>query len=242
VRVTHGPLQNRHRPSIDVLFRSAATSYGPRVIGVVLTGFLSDGTVGLQIIKDMGGTSIVQDPATALVPSMPESALRNAQVDFVVPLEEIPALIVQLTSHPLRERPLDLERAEVHRIEAAADLGQVTDLAKVARPSSYMCPDCAGGLWELRGGPPRFRCRVGHGYSLEDLVQSQDKQVETALWAAARTLEDRAALSRQLADQWRERGAQNLVEHFQRRGDESARHAAVLRGLLGVPAPGEVAS
>lgn len=241
VRVTHGPLQNRHRPSIDVLFRSAATGFGPRVIGVVLTGFLSDGTVGLQIIKDLGGTSIVQDPATALIPSMPESALRNVEVDFVVPLEEIPALIVQLTSRASPGRAIDQDLAHVHRFEAAADLGQVTDLEKVARPSSYICPDCGGGLWELRGATTRFRCRVGHGYSLDDLTKSQDEQVESALWAAARSLEDRAALSRRLADQWRDRDAEEVVEHFQRRSDESARHAAVLRGLLGVPAPDEAA-
>jgi two-component system, chemotaxis family, protein-glutamate methylesterase/glutaminase len=236
VRVTHGPLQNRHRPSIDVLFRSAATGYGTRVIGVVLTGFLSDGTVGLQSIKDLGGTSIVQDPATALIPSMPESALRNVKVDFVVPLEEIPLLIAQLTSRPSPTRAINQDSAHVHRLEAAADLGQVIDLEKVARPSSYICPDCVGGLWELRGGATRFRCGVGHGYSLDDLTKSQDEQVETALWAAARSLEDRAVLSRRLADQWRDRDAEDVVEHFQRRGEESARHAAVLRGLLGVPA------
>lgn len=96
-------------------------------------------------------------------------------------------------------------------------------------------------MWELRGAPTRFRCRVGHGYSLDDLTKSQDEQVETALWAAARSLEDRAALSRRLADQWRDRDAEDVVEHFQRRSDESSRHAAVLRGLLGVPATDEAA-
>ena len=236
VRVTLGPLQNRHRPSIDVLFRSAAISFGPKVIGVVLTGFLSDGTAGLQAIKELGGISIVQDPASALIPDMPENALNNVEVDFVVPLEDIPTLIVQLTSAPQPERPVDPDQAHLHHFEAEADLGRVTDIAEVAKPSSYMCPDCGGGLWQLQGPTPRFRCRVGHGYTVDELTKCQDEQVENALWAAARTLEDRASLSRGLAEQWREKRAEDVAEHFQRRADESARHAEVLRGLLGVPA------
>lgn len=241
VRVTQGPAQNRHRPSIDVLFRSAAVHYGPRVIGVVLTGFLSDGTAGLQAIKDFGGISVVQDPATALIPSMPESALRNAEIDHVVPLEEIPKLITRLTSQTQTRPPMAKQLVELHRLEAEADLGRPVDLDKLAKPSSYLCPDCGGGLWEVNGAPTRFRCRVGHGYSLDQLTKSLDEQVESALWAAARSLEDRAALSRRLAEQWRERGADEVSRHFQRRGDESAEHASVLRLLLGVPAPCEAA-
>jgi len=239
VRVTLGPAQNRHRPSIDVLFRSAATSFGPRVIGVVLTGFLSDGTAGLHAIKELGGISIVQDPATAFIPSMPANALNHVDVDFTVPLEDIPALIVQLTSRTAHDREIDQERARVHHFEAEADLGRVSDIADVAKPSSYLCPDCGGGLWELQAPTPRFRCRVGHGYTMDELTKSQDEQVEVALWAAARSLEDRAELSRRLADQWRDRRADDVVEHFLRRAEESSRYAEVLRGLLGVPAPGE---
>jgi two-component system chemotaxis response regulator CheB len=239
VRVTLGPLQNRHRPSIDVLFRSAASQYGPRVIGVVLTGFLSDGTAGLQAIKEAGGTCIVQDPSTALNPSMPESALRNVAVDHVVPLEQIGELLMRLSTRDNAPRHIDPERSELLRFEAQADLGNVGKIEKYAAPTSYRCPDCGGGLWEVNGTTSRFRCRVGHGYSLDVLAASHDAVVEEALWAATRSLEDRAELSRRLANQWRERSGGEVVEHFDRKAEESTRHAATLRALLGIPAANE---
>lgn len=241
VRVTLGPPQNRHRPSIDVLFRSAAVHHGARVIGVVLTGFLNDGTSGLEAIKDFGGVSVVQDPATADVPSMPESALRHVDVDHCVPLQQISQLIVRLTANTRVPGALSMDRVKLHRFEAEADLGDVQNLDKYAKPSSFLCPDCGGGLWELGEDGTRYRCRVGHGYTVEELAESQDQTVEAALWAAARSLEDRAALSRRLAEQWRDRNADEVAEHFQRRSDESSQHAATLRKLLGVPAATESA-
>ena len=234
VRVTLGPPQNRHRPSVDVLFRSAAIQHGPRVIGVVLTGFLYDGTAGLRAIKDYGGISVVQDPATADVPGMPESALRHVEVDHVVPLAQISQLLVRLTAGT-QNGTRAMERANLHRFEAEADLGNVHDLEKHAKPSSFLCPDCGGGLWELREGTTRYRCRVGHGYTIDDLSESQDELVESALWAATRSLEDRAAISRRIAEEWRVRKAEQMAEHFERRGQESAEHATTLRKLLGVP-------
>jgi two-component system, chemotaxis family, protein-glutamate methylesterase/glutaminase len=103
VRLTHGPKENRFRPAVDPLFRSAAYSYGPRVIGLVLSGALDDGTSGLWMIKDRGGVAMVQDPVDALVPDMPRNALHNVEVDYVVPVSEMPALLMQLTSEPLPE-------------------------------------------------------------------------------------------------------------------------------------------
>ena len=128
----------------------------------------------------------------------------------------------------------DPEKRNVHRFESHADLGNVHELDKLSTPSSFLCPDCGGGLWELKTGTPRFRCRVGHGYSLDELMASQNAQVEVALWAATRSLEDRAVLNRRLAEQWQERGSSDVVEHFLRKSEESEQHAAVLRRLLGV--------
>jgi two-component system chemotaxis response regulator CheB len=237
VRVTRGPLQNRHRPSIDVLFRSAAMAHCERVIGVVLTGSLNDGSAGLKAIKDLGGTCVVQDPRSAEYPSMPKSALRTVEVDHCVALDQMAELLVRLSTDAHVHKSPDLQQVEVHRIETDADLGNVHELEKIAKPSSFVCPDCGGGLWELRGKEARYRCRVGHGYSVDDLVASQDAQVERALWAAARSLEDRAALSRSLAEQWRGRDADELVERFLKRSQESTQHASTLRDLLRVPKP-----
>jgi two-component system, chemotaxis family, protein-glutamate methylesterase/glutaminase len=232
VRVLFGPKQDHHRPSIDVLFRSAAWQYGPRVIGVVLTGFLSDGTAGLHAIKQAGGVAVVQDPNTAMYRGMPESALRAVTVDYCVGLSEIPALLVHLTG-PFKAEPA-VARSSALRLETEADLGNVGDLAQIAEPSSYLCPDCGGALWEVRSDElPRFRCRVGHGYSVESLLSSQQPYVERALWAAARSLEDRAALARRLADAWRERNAAAVVDHFARSADQSSEHASIIRSFLG---------
>lgn len=240
VRVAFGPLQNRSRPSIDVLFRSAALAYGPRVVGVVLTGFLSDGAEGLREIKQAGGLAVVQDPDTAPFPDMPLNALRATRVDHCVRLDALPALLVRLTSSVSDSDRPDVDPPAVQRFEADADLGNVHGIESVATPSSFLCPDCGGALWELNEGElPRYRCRVGHGYSAEALVAGQDVAVETALWAATRSLQDRAALYRRLAEAWREREAPAVLEHFEREAERSSTHATTLRSLLGVAASSE---
>jgi two-component system chemotaxis response regulator CheB len=96
IRVVRGPRENGHRPAIDPLFRSAAVSHGRRVIGVVLTGNLDDGTAGLLAIKRAGGVAIVQDPADAMFSSMPRSAIDHVEVDRVLPIRDIAAALVEL--------------------------------------------------------------------------------------------------------------------------------------------------
>jgi two-component system chemotaxis response regulator CheB len=237
VRVAFGPLQNRSRPSVDVLFRSAALCCGPRVVGVVLTGFLSDGAAGLREIKRQGGIAVVQDPDSAPFPDMPKNALRATPVDHCVALEELPGLLVRLTAQVRESELSDPRPSPTQLFEAGADLGEVHDIESVAKPSSFLCPDCGGALWELNNDDqPRYRCRVGHGYSAETLVAGQDAAVETALWAATRILEDRAALFHRLADAWRKREAPAVLQHFEREAHKSSNHAATLRSLLGMAA------
>jgi two-component system chemotaxis response regulator CheB len=235
VRISLGPKQDRHRPSVDVLFRSAARELGPQVIGVVLTGFLSDGTAGMRAIKERGGVTVVQDPRSAQHPGMVESALRNVSIDHCVALEEIPALLTRLvTAAPSAQAPAQPPSRALD-FESAADLGKVGDISEVAEPSSFLCPDCSGGLWEVKADNLiRYRCRVGHGYSAESLLASQEPAVERALWAAVRSLEDRAALGERLADAWRPRRAPNLVDHFSRLAEQSHANAAAIRSLLGL--------
>lgn len=172
LRVIQGPKENRHRPAIDPLFRSAAWVYGPRVVGVVLSGMLDDGTAGLWAIKTCGGVAVVQDPDDALYPGMPVSALRNITVDHCLPLDQIPALLTTLTRQPAknsREYPVpETIKTETKFVMMGQDM---KDMDKLDTPSAITCPACHGCMWELRDGElMRYRCHVGYAYSVDSLV------------------------------------------------------------------------
>jgi two-component system chemotaxis response regulator CheB len=232
--VPRGAKENGHRPAVDVLFRSAAQSYGPRVVGVVLTGNLDDGTAGLLAIKELKGTAVVQDPAEAYYPGMPRNASENVQVDHVLPLAEIPPLLTQLAHEPALDTPsLDPEeRSSRVAEELLGESGQDLNSA----PSGFTCPDCGGALWETHDRElPRYRCRTGHAYSPESLMSEQSTRVDTALWAAMRALEENADLARRMADRMHERGLGRAEERYLERADEAERHAATLRGILIAP-------
>ena len=219
VRLLRGPKENRHRPSIDVLFRSAAQFYGPGVIGVVLTGFLDDGTNGLARIKQRGGTAIVQDPDDAVSPGMPQSAIERVEVDYVLPLAEIAPMLVSL-----------VEQAEPK--EGAIAMPERSS-PPASKPSTFTCPDCSGALWELEEGDAlNFRCRVGHAYSADSMFASQADALERALWAATRSLEESAALGRKLAKRAGERSHFTAARTFEDRAAVKEQHANVLRDLL----------
>jgi two-component system chemotaxis response regulator CheB len=200
LRLTHGPKENHARPAIDPLFRSAALSLGPRVIGVILTGQMDDGTVGLKAIKECGGIAIVQDPETATEPEMPRSALEHVAVDHCVPLSEIAALLTRLVgAAPSVHAPAPPE--EVVR-EVAINRGEANleNLARIATTSPLTCPDCGGGLWEMNDRSPlRYRCHTGHAYSSISLARSQQEASEHALWSGVRALREREVLLRRLA-------------------------------------------
>ena len=197
VRSTKGPRENRFRPAIDPLFRSAAQVYGPAAIGVVLTGSLDDGTAGLATIKQLGGIAVVQDPNDAMYPSMPESALRHVAVDYRVALADLAPLLVQLTTANLQERGEftvpDKVNVEVNiaKEQHPRDAG----LEAIGTPSPYACPECHGVLLQLVDqGRVRFRCHTGHAYSLESLVADVDEGIEDALWNVIRALEEATLL------------------------------------------------
>jgi two-component system, chemotaxis family, protein-glutamate methylesterase/glutaminase len=220
VRVVRGPKENRHRPSADVLFRTAASAYGLRVVGVVLTGALDDGTMGLQAVKRRGGLAVVQDPQDALVPSMPQSALDSVEVDYCLPLAEIAPLLVRLASSPMEKVLESLEGSM-----AEPEHEELPELA-----SGFTCPDCHGALWELRDGElTRFRCRVGHTFSPDSLLEGQSEALERALWSAIRGLEERAALTKQLGQRMRERGVLSSATRFDERAQEMEQQATLLR-------------
>jgi len=233
-----GPKENGHRPSIDTLFRSAAATYEDRVAGVVLSGTSDDGTAGLRAIHAGGGVTIVQDPEEALFPGMPRNALAGDSPDYVLPLTAIAALLSELASHDVAQGGMSGTMDDELDAElrwANADLASPAPPdPPLGSPSGFTCPECHGALWEIDEEEdfPRFRCRVGHGFSARSLVATQQTGVEAALWTAYRALEERAALFRRLAERSHARQADITAEHFRAEGAEVERQAKVLRSVL----------
>lgn len=237
IRVLQGPRENLHRPAIDPLFRSAAVSAGARVIGVVLSGMLDDGTSGLMVVRAHGGVPIVQDPLTATFSSMPRHALEQVPQATVLPLEQIPAEIMRLVREELPEpaepaqHPGSLEEKETRLLEL--EMPQIESEERPGRPSAFACPDCGGVLWELEeNGFLRFRCRVGHAFTARNLSVEQQHAIETALWSAPRALEESAALYKRLVDRATRSRQEQSATRFQERAENTEQNARVLREFL----------
>jgi two-component system chemotaxis response regulator CheB len=238
VRVVKGPRENGHRPAVDTLFRSAARAYGPRVVGVVLTGALDCGTAGLLAVKRQGGICVVQDPRDAFCPDMPRSALEYVAVDHCVRLRELGALLERLVATPVSPRdngrrwPSRQMEAEVKTLTLNEDTVEGAP-PKYGTPSHFSCPDCGGVLFELDDeGLLRFRCRTGHGYTGKALAAGQQEGVDEALWAALRALEESAALARRMATRARESGHHHSATRFDERAEAAAGQVRVLRELV----------
>ena len=241
LRLVRGPRENRARPSVDPLFRSAALAYGPRVIGVILSGALDDGTAGLWTVKDRGGIAVVQDPEDAAVPSMPASALSEVAIDHVTPARELGPLLGRLALEPVAERTTDVgatpdePHAELQREIGITVLDEEHHQAsaRYGEPSRFPCPDCGGVLWDLsEDGPLRFRCEVGHAHSAATLAEMQTEAVEAAMWTALRALEDRIELARRRGAGAAERGLTALAQKFAVEEQAGQQHAAALRAML----------
>ncbi|MCU0537124.1 MAG: chemotaxis protein CheB [Hydrococcus sp. Prado102] len=192
VRLSVGPKENRFRPAIDVLFRSAARSYGERVIGVVLSGSLDDGAAGLYAIKERGGFAVVQDPSDALHSSMPKAAMKAVTVDSCVPIVEMGALLAHLVNKEIsehKENPVS-EKMEIEVGIAREDNGLEMGIMKLGELSPFTCPECHGVLIQLKeGNLIRFRCYTGHAYSLDSLLSEVTQSIEKSLWDSLRAIE-----------------------------------------------------
>lgn len=233
VRLARGPRENYHRPAVDALFRSAAVARGPGVVGVVLTGARDDGTAGLVAIKRRGGVAVVQDPDDALFRWMPESALRYAEVDHRVPLAEMAPLLDRLCREPVGERgegPVPEEMEFEARI-AGLDPSTVNSLEHPGDPSGFTCPECSGPLFEIREEPlVRYRCRVGHAYTADGVLEGKDGMLEDALNTALNTLEESAAVAERLAA--RSHDHPHAAARFEERVREARRRAETIRRIL----------
>ena len=186
------------------MFRSAAAAYGARVIGVVLTGMLDDGTAGLPAIKQRGGLAVVQDPDEALFPAMPSSALEHVTIDYRRPVAELGPLLAQLAQQtaPTERRPpcrtICISKTRIALEDTALELGVTT----LGRPSLYTCPDCHGVLLQLHGdGPLRFRCHTGHAYTAASLHAHTAETIEDQLWSVVRTMDEQVLLLQAMVDQ-----------------------------------------
>jgi two-component system chemotaxis response regulator CheB len=201
MRLSHGPKENRHRPAVDVLFRSAAWIYGPRTVGVVLSGMMEDGTAGLWAIKSCGGMAIVQDPADADYPGMPANAQANVDVDHCLPADQIGELLAKTCRQSAPAAQKHSKQTDLIGVETEYSMMQrdLNDIGKLGTPSGFSCPSCHGPLWEIKDGNlVRYRCHVGHAFGPESLVAEQSDAIEAALFGALRLIEEKAAATRKM--------------------------------------------
>lgn len=233
VLLRRGPRENLARPAIDPLFRSAACAFGGRVIGVVLSGALNDGTAGLRAIKQCGGIAVVQDPADATVPDMPRSAQRHVDIDHMLPVGALGDLLARLAYEPAGETPEIPDRIKLETAIATQELAGMAANDQLGSPSRFTCPECHGTLWEINDGSLlRYRCHVGHALTGQFMLAAQAKETEEMLWSLMRAHQERAELARRMADQERSLNRSKLADQMTQRAKEYDEDAEVLRGLL----------
>lgn len=233
IRLGRGPRENLARPAIDPLFRSAAVTYGPRVIGVVLSGLLNDGAAGLNAIKRCGGFTVVQSPDDAIADEMPRRALECTNVDLCVPSVSLGDVLSELASETAGPR---LPVAPALRLEveiAAGDRITTPLLEQIARPVALTCPACDGVLSEIQGEKPlRFRCQVGHAYTAEIVASEQEGRVDEAMRVALRIIEERAELVTRMAAEGRESGRPSVAAMYADRAAEYRQYADRIREVV----------
>jgi len=231
VRVVRGPRENRNRPAIDPLFRTAARAYRQRVIGIVLSGLLDDGSAGLKAIQQQRGITIVQDPEDAFCSSMPLNAIKNVKPDYTLPAAEIAPVLMRLAITPVSGK----EAAPTPGLESESKIAEL-DMATIENeenpgaPSAFACPECHGVLWEISDGEMlRFRCRVGHAYTAANLLEDQGSSIESTLGEALRALEESSSLARKMSQRF---GNSRISGRYMEDAQSKEKHAAILREML----------
>ncbi|MEB2786000.1 chemotaxis protein CheB [Algoriphagus persicinus] len=227
--VTKGAHENRSRPAIDPLFRSAAVAFGAGVIGILLTGYLDDGTAGMQAIKKCGGTCIVQDPDEAEYPDMPRNALNNVKVDYSLPIAEMGSLlhkIISLKSEKHKPTPEDvlIEAKIAERV-----LSDLSSVNKLGDQVPFNCPGCGGVLWKVgKDSNLRYRCHTGHAYTAAFLLAEQTNKIEETMWTALRMFEEHKNLLTEMARGEKGAGSRSALE----RAQTSQVHIDRIRAIL----------
>ena len=244
IMVTKGARENGWRPAIDPLFRSVAVAHGNRAIGVVLTGYLDDGTAGLVAIKRCGGKCVVQDPRDAAYPDMPQNALAQVKVDHCVPIAEMGAVLTQLAQSRAARRSAPPEDIAIEAKIAERVLSDLPSVEAVGEQVPYNCPGCGGVLWQVKEGDAlRYRCHTGHAYTAPVLLAQQSAKIEETLWIALRMFEERRNLLATMASQKKRSdpresvpgaGNREVYASTAERAKEAAVHVERIRALLRV--------
>src|SRR5690554_765941 len=235
LRVTRGPKENRFRPAVDPLFRSAAYTYGKRVIGIVLSGGLDDGTAGLWRIKDSGGITVVQDPSDAQVPSMPENALRGVQIDHCLPVHELADLIVKLSSEEVGNniKVMKDERTKIEIDIAAEENALSRGSMELGILSPFACPECHGVLSKIKEGSlTRYRCHTGHAYSIDTLMASLTESIEDSLYNAIRGIDESILLLNHMGDHLAEENKPKLAAVYFQKAKEDEKRGSLIRKAI----------
>jgi len=222
VELDRGARVNGHRPAIDPLFRSAAAWYGPHAMGIVLSGTLDDGAAGLLRLNQVGALTVAQDPKEAAYPGLPEAAIERGGAQKVLVVDEIADLIADSSdSHALTLR-------EVVAMQGRSDETADTQL------SPFTCPNCHGTLWEITDAAgTQFRCRTGHSFSIESLVQVSSEALDDALWAGYRALLEQSDLCRRLSRRMDAAGNERTATRYDKLARDAERRAWVLHeGLV----------
>ena len=230
IHVMDGPRENHARPSIDVTLRTAAKVYGTRVAAVILSGALNDGTHGAMLVKRQGGAVIIQSPAEAETPSMPQSVADHAEVDFSLPAAEIGPILAALARSPSPTAEADSPSiAAPERIETAGNIEDPPPGELVP----YTCPECGGALWMNNDdGFSRFQCHTGHAFSAEVLLADENEELEAALWSAVRLINEHVDILRRMATNGIGRGPAELAQRNTERADDLERQGLLIRQML----------
>ena len=227
--VTKGAHENRSRPAIDPLFRSAAVAFGSGVIGILLTGYLDDGTAGMKVIKKCGGICIVQDPEEAEYPAMPRNAMNNVEVDYCLPISEMGNLLIKLIHQKLPRFETVPEDVITEAKIAERVLSDLPSVNKVGNQVPFNCPGCGGVLWQVKkDNNLRFRCHTGHAYTAAALLAEQTEKIEETMWSALRMFEERKNLLTEMAQEKKGVGSKSALE----RAKMSEVHIQRIRAIL----------
>jgi two-component system, chemotaxis family, protein-glutamate methylesterase/glutaminase len=227
-----GPMENRYRPSIDSLFRSAAAAYDHRVIGIILSGMLEDGVSGMIAIKRSGGVCIIQDPSEAKYPDMPQSVLEHLRPDYSIPVASMGKAIEQAI-HQQKQKPdskIPLQVKKEAEISERVNIG-IDQVNQIAERVPFSCPDCGGALWQMNHGES-YRCHVGHAYTEQGLLSGMEANTESALWTALRIIDERKNLLQKIADKERKSGNRRMATHYAKRILELDKQINHLKSIL----------
>jgi two-component system, chemotaxis family, protein-glutamate methylesterase/glutaminase len=234
IRVTRGPKENRFRPAIDPLFRSAAFNYNQNVIGIILSGALDDGTAGLWTIKRRGGLAIVQLPAEAEVSSMPENAIRAVAVDYILPVQDMPAIIIEHCSeqrkYDTRIHTEDNSKLELEINIAMENHGYKYNILDLGELTPYTCPECHGVLTSIKEGDRiRYRCHTGHAFSADTLLAGITEGIEDNLWTAIRNMQESIMLLNHMGDHFAEVNQPRIAALYFKKAKEAEARVKIVR-------------